>query len=119
MKTFALLLAAAALAFSVGQASAHTKLTDTVPDADATVTGVTAVELTFSEAVDPAITTVTVKDDAGAEVDLGKAAVSQDGHGEAFTLPGALTPGVYEVTWRALSRDGHSVDGVYSFTVDK
>ncbi|PZO63125.1 MAG: copper resistance protein CopC [Paracoccus denitrificans] len=119
MNRFGILLAAATLAFSVGQASAHTKLTETVPNADATVTGVAAVELTFSEAVDPAMTSVTVKDDAGADVDLGKAAASQDGHGVAFTLPAALTPGVYEVTWRALSRDGHTVDGVYSFTVDK
>jgi copper transport protein len=72
--------------------------------------------LSFSEPVDPTLSTVSVSDRDGKRVG-GRPVVSQDGH--TISLPlGAIENGLYTVKWRVLSTlDGHTTSGVYAFAV--
>ncbi|MDR7543447.1 MAG: copper resistance protein CopC [Armatimonadota bacterium] len=74
------------------------------------------IELWFNEPVDPAFSSVTVTDPAGALVSE-RAAVSEDGR--RVTAPLRQIPkGFYTVRWRVLSSvDGHATSGVFAFTV--
>ena len=106
------------LAALAAPAFAHAMLRMASPSAGATVRVAPArVTLTFSEAVEPAFSSVEVRDAAGARVDLG--AVAQDG-----SAPNALVvrlkplaAGVYTVVWHATSVDTHRTEGRFSFTL--
>lgn len=113
----AALLLPAALAAS--PALAHDALSSTDPARDAVVTTATAtVSLTLTQPpTDSAslnLSVITVTDGAGTTVSDGT--VDVDGP----TLSTRTTPGsagTYTVLWRAVSSDGHPIEGKYSFTV--
>lgn len=114
-------LAAAVLvsALAAAQAAfAHAQLRRAVPPVGGTVTAPPAeVVLTFSEAVEPRLSTITVQDAAGARVDAGDPhAVEGDGKRLALAVK-RLAPGVYTVTWHATSVDTHRTEGSFRFTV--
>ena len=114
----AALLLAGALLGAAAPALAHALLRHAVPAVGGTVRAAPRdVTLTFSEAVEPGLSRIVVRDAAGAEVDAGTAPTEA---GVATRLTVGLKPigpGRYTVEWHATSVDTHKTDGRYSFTV--
>lgn len=108
----------AALVWPVTAASAHADLASSDPASGATLaTPPTQIALTFTEAPDPSLSTVKVRDANGIPVATGpvKPAGPQT---LSVSLPEALPDGVYTVSWRSVSADdGHLTAGSFSFGV--
>lgn len=111
---FAAFLAAAPAA----AAFAHAYLSRAIPPAGATVTAPPReVRCSFTEELEPDFSTLEVKNAAGTRVDTGKMHMNpQDAKQMVIGLK-PLTPGVYTVTWHAVSVDTHHTQGHFSFTV--
>ncbi len=115
------LLAAALVAtvlavLTAGAARAHNSLTGATPAKNATLDeSPGGVELTFLQKVDPAALTITVTDAGQRAVPAGPPRA--DGKTGSITFPEPLPNGVYTVTYRVVSQDGHPVRGSYRFTV--
>ncbi|WP_244296754.1 copper resistance CopC family protein [Paenarthrobacter nitroguajacolicus] len=123
----ALVAAATFPALAAAPAQAHDSLTSTTPAKDTTVTAAPAtVSLTLSEPPTDAasLTTSVIKvtDSTGATISDSTGATISDGK---VTVSGATLSttvikganGPYTVLWRAVSSDGHPIEGSYSFTV--
>ena len=111
-------LAAAALAPDLGRA--HAFLVKSAPAGRATLARAPdRVQLWFNERLEPAYSSVSVWDAAGAQVDSKNGAVSaEDPRRLELSLP-ALPPGRYVVRFRVLSVDGHVVESSLPFTVKR
>ena len=113
-------LAAGALfvAASSLPAWAHAFLDHAVPSVGNSVaTAPTVIRIWFTQELEPAFSTVEVRDDAGNRVDDGDAAVDS---GDPMMLHASLKPlppGKYHVAWHALSVDTHTTEGTFTFTV--
>ncbi|MGY4544026.1 methionine-rich copper-binding protein CopC [Arthrobacter sp. UYNi723] len=123
LKTRLRLAAAAAVllpaALTASPALAHDALSSTAPAQDAVLTtGPDTVSLTLTQPPTDSATlnlsVITVTDGAGTTVSDGTVTVSGPTL-STRTAPG--TPGAYTVSWRAVSSDGHPIEGKYSFTV--
>jgi len=111
------LLAILLLAFLPVPALGHAKLVRSEPKPKETLATVPKlVELWFSEELEPGLNTIEVKDQAGKRVDRGEVALGE-GNKKAQLELGELTPGLYTVTWKALSADQHAMRGSFVFTV--
>jgi copper resistance protein C len=98
-------------------AYAHAHLDRAEPRIESTVTPAPReVSLAFTEGLEPAFSTIEVRDAEGARVDEGEPKVS--GRTMRIGLK-ALPPGTYKVYWRALSVDTHKTEGTFSFRVGK
>ncbi|MFN9311108.1 copper resistance protein CopC [Gemmatimonas sp.] len=97
----------------------HLKLRAIFPGKDTTVTtSPEAVKLWLSELADLPATKVAVTNATGAAVPTAKltrGATKDEPVVAKFSTP--LTDGKYTITWKAMSKDGHVVDGVSAFTV--
>ena len=110
--------AAAALAFA-GAASAHAYLVKTVPQASVVLTSPPPnVQLTFDEAVEPRFATISVTDAEAHQQATGPPARSPT-NPDTLVVPlrPHLAEGWYLVYWRAISIDGHPVQGAFTFAV--
>jgi methionine-rich copper-binding protein CopC len=112
----AILIPAAATA---SPAWAHDSLSSTEPARDATVaTTPETVSLTLSE---PPLDSEQMKSSVLTVTDgAGKTVSDPDVTVDGPTLSTKITaggPGTYTVLWRAVSSDGHPIEGKYSFTV--
>jgi hypothetical protein len=107
-----------AAACLIGQAAfAHAFLDRASPAVGSEVTGSPpALNLTYTEPVEPVFSTVKVTDASGARVDEGKPAPLDDGHVLSVKLK-PLPPGVYAVEWHVTSVDTHKTEGHFTFTV--
>jgi methionine-rich copper-binding protein CopC len=109
---------AAVLAVLTGSpAWAHNSLTDATPAKNATLAEAPdRVKLTFLQRVDPEALSIVVTDAAEREVP----ATGPEADGKVGTLTFDEPPanGVYTVTYRVVSLDGHPVRGSYKFTVN-
>lgn len=112
------LIVAVALAWASATASAHAFLDTADPSVGATVKPApSAVTITFTEALEPHFSSLSVEDGAGQRVDLGDAHTASD-DGTRFTVGlKPLPPGTYTVNWRITSVDTHKTSGSYRFTV--
>jgi methionine-rich copper-binding protein CopC len=111
-------LAMAALAVHGAPAQAHARLTASTP-ADGAVLGSApaSLRLQFSEVLEPAFSTLSLRDGQGAEVAIGKPALDPaDAKTLTAKLP-RLAAGSYQVRWSAASHDGHRTRGMFSFDV--
>lgn len=99
--------------------AAHPALVRSVPAKDATLVAAPAeLRLTFNEAVELALTSVTLEDSHGTAVPIGKLARSADSTRVVIAvIATTLSNGRYTVKWRAAGKDGHAVRGQYSFVV--
>jgi copper transport protein len=100
-------------------AAAHALLQSSDPAVGSTVAvAPSVVTLTFGEAPDPTLSSVTILDASGRNVASGPAA-GVTGHPEQLQVPlGSLPDGVYTVAWRTVSTvDGHTVAGSFGFGV--
>jgi methionine-rich copper-binding protein CopC len=100
----------------------HLKLKASFPAADTTLAQAPKqVELWFSEAAELPVSKIALASAAGAEVTVGELARGKDANSPSIVVPvtGKMSAGKYTVTWRAGSKDGHPVNGTYSFTLTK
>ncbi len=97
----------------------HLRLKHAFPAPDTTLTASPdAIRLWLSEPADLAATRIGVADAEGVAVPVAKLTRGpqrDDPVVARFEAPPG--DGRYTVTWRAMSRDGHVVDGTYRFTV--
>src|ERR1700730_5862409 len=75
------------------------------------------VTLWFSQHLEPAFSSVTVSDEAGQRVDLGKAQIPQGNPEELQIGLKPLTPGTCLVTWHVVSVDTHPTEGTFTFEI--
>jgi copper resistance protein C len=111
-------LVAAVLAGLSTQADAHAFLQSAVPRVGGSASAVSELRLTFTEALEPAFSTVTLSRSGGAPVSAPKA--QPDPHDPKvliLKLAQPLPPGHYKVAWRVVSVDTHHTQGKYEFTV--
>jgi methionine-rich copper-binding protein CopC len=107
----------ALLPFGTTAAHAHAFLDHANPRVGSTVpTAPRELSLSFTQNLEPAFSTVEVRDANGARVDQGKAQISADVMRVGLK---PLPPGTYKVRWRALSVDTHTTDGSFSFQVGR
>lgn len=111
------LLAGLILAYLPVAALAHAKLVRSEPKPKAMVSvAPRLVELWFSEELEPGLNTIEVEDQAGNRLDRGEVALAEQNK-KAQIEVGELTPGIYTVTWKALSADQHAMRGSFTFSV--
>lgn len=100
-----------------GPASAHDSLVSSDPVDGAQLTAApAAVTLTFSANLQPLGGLIVVTDGSGTQVASGEPAV--DGATSSLPLPADLPDDTYTVAWRAVSSDGHPIEGTFAYTVD-
>ena len=100
-------------------AVAHALPQSAIPPEGAEVqTAPKVVEITFGETPDPKLSSITVVNGSGGDVDAGPTTVVP-GHPLELEVPlKAIGSGVYTVTWRTVSEvDGHLATGAYAFGV--
>lgn len=115
------LMSAFAVAFALLPASpagAHALLRKAIPATGSTVTvAPEAVELLFSEGVEPTLCTVEVRDAAGTDVETGAVRTAEDNRKRLIAPLKSIGAGVYTVVWHATSVDTHKTEGRFVFTV--
>lgn len=117
MRTLITAISALLVVFGAITAEAHTSLDHAEPPAGSRVeTAPRDITLWFTENLEPAFSTIDVRNADGARVDQGKAQVN-----ETIMRVGLmpLPPGTYKVHWRAVSADTHATEGSFSFYVGK
>jgi copper resistance protein C len=78
----------------------------------------TEIRLKFSEGIEPRFSGIALATPAGAAQPLGKANVDPADNSTLIApIPQPLKPGVYKVTWHAVSVDTHKTQGSFTFTV--
>ena len=99
-------------------ANAHAMLDHTEPAVGSTVkTPPVEVKLWFTEALEPAFSTVQVFDQQGQRVDQ-QDAQPQPSKAKVFRVAlKPLSPGIYKVVWRVVSIDSHVTKGDFTFQV--
>lgn len=98
-------------------ALAHTKLVRSQPQAKESLSQTPKlIELWFTEALEPGLTTIEVKAEQGSRVDKGTVALSEENKKAAIELS-ELRAGVYTVTWKTVSADQHVIHGSFIFSV--
>jgi hypothetical protein len=113
------LLALALLALAGAPAWAHAFLDHASPAVGSSMPAApSVVNLWFSQELEPAFSTVSVVDRAGARVDAGDAAVDAKDPSLLHVSLKKLATGTYKVIWRVVSVDTHSTEGTFKFTVD-
>ncbi|MBO9695963.1 MAG: copper homeostasis periplasmic binding protein CopC [Sphingopyxis sp.] len=116
--------AALAMALTPAFAAAHTKLVNSTPAANSTVSKVTSVNLRFNEKVIAS----TVKAELVMTAMPGMAghapmkipttpAIAKDGKSMTLKARRALAPGTYQVKWSAAGSDTHRMGSEFSFKV--
>ncbi len=111
---------AASLAFALaaGAALAHAQLDKAVPAVGGTVASPPEIRLKFTEGVEPRFSGIALSSEGGAAVPLGAPSVDPaDDSVLIAKVPKTLPPGVYTVTWHAVSVDTHKTQGSFTFTV--
>lgn len=122
MTTKRMILAASmglALCLAAADAAlAHASLVRATPAAGSTLSAAPAeVTLRFSERIEPAFSSVVVRDADGKQIDKGDTRVDKaDRAVMRISLP-PLSPGLYKVEWRATSADTHRTNGDFTFKV--
>ena len=113
-KCFAAIAALPLLLALAGPALAHAELKRVEPVPGSTVTSPRDVTVSLSEKLEPAFSSITVRNGAGERVDAGPTQVS--GNMMRVRLK-PIGKGTYRVNWRALSVDTHRTEGSFSFHV--
>lgn len=100
-------------------ASAHSGLVSSDPaDGAQLESAPSAVTMAFTEPPDLDLSSVTVLDATGAELDIGPLEPGEPARSLTFTMPGSLGDGVYTVSWSVVSQaDGHLTVGTVAFGV--
>jgi copper transport protein len=119
VRLIVVLAAAAAMLALPAAASAHAYLIRTVPAASGVLESPPAsVQLTYDEAVEPRFAIISVTDAAGHQVTTGPVTRSP-ANPDTLVVPlrPHLPEGWYLIYWRAISIDGHPVQGAFTYAV--
>jgi methionine-rich copper-binding protein CopC len=109
------LLAATLSVAATAPAFAHAMLEHAVPSAGAVLhASPKSVVLSYSEPLEPSLSTVAVTDAQGRDAAAAKSTASGTTMSVALK---PLKPGTYRVRWHALSIDTHRTEGAFAFTV--
>jgi methionine-rich copper-binding protein CopC len=117
----AALLAIAALSAVATEVAAHARVKRANPAAGGAVTAQAApteLQVWFTEALEPALSTIEVVDRAGTRMDRGDVRIDPDDHTQLRVTLLPLPPGQYRVIWRVVSIDTHFRSGSFPFRVD-
>ena len=96
---------------------AHAKFLRSRPSSGATLDSPPRlVELWFSAEVSQGFSSVEVTDSGGRRVDRGEVTFAEGGRKAQVEL-GELSAGVYNVVWRVVSKDEHTIRGKFTFKV--
>ena len=116
LRAASLLALPAALFFGISGANAHADLEHSTPAANASIGSPEKIELHFSEAVEPRLSGIKLVK-GGTEV--ATHAMPASDTKALVAMPSApLAPGVYTVSWTAMTpADGHKMTGTFTFTV--
>jgi len=113
-------LALLSLFWATGPAQAHAHLEKALPAADSKSPEVSEIRLSFSEAIEPKLSTLRLETaeertvtEPGAEFD------KADPKTMVVHLYEKLPPGIYKVRWAVVAADGHRMNGLYSFLVSR
>jgi copper resistance protein C len=114
-----LTLASFAFALCATSALAHAHLQKSRPAAgEAVKISPTEIWLKFSEGVEPRFSTIALAAQSGGSASIDKPSVDPADHSVLIApVPQALKPGVYKVTWHAVSTDTHKTEGGFTFTI--
>ena len=98
---------------------AHTRLLRSSPAAGVTLdVAPRDIRLTFSEAPEPAFTSIILTAADGSRMALSTPSLSSDAPATIICeIRGELTAGRYTISWNAGGSDGHPVKGTFAFTV--
>ena len=77
------------------------------------------VVLWFTQNLEPAFSTIEVRNSQGVAVQSRKAQVDRGNRTELRVSVKPLPPGTYKVIWRVLSVDTHRTQGDFNFSVGK
>jgi copper resistance protein C len=120
MRYATLIALMALLPLGAAPAAAHATLDRSDPPVGSTVaTAPSALTLTFTQNLEPAFSTIEVRDERGARVDTGKAQVDPGNRRLLRVGLRGLSPGRYSVRWRVLSVDTHKTEGNFAFRVGR
>jgi methionine-rich copper-binding protein CopC len=113
--------AIASLTFAIAAtaALAHAQLQKATPAVGGTVNASpTEIRLKFSEGVEPRFSGIALATQDGVAETIGKPSVDPaDNSVLVATIAQQLKPGIYKVTWRAVSVDTHKTQGSFNFTI--
>ncbi|MBV9943632.1 MAG: FixH family protein [Solirubrobacterales bacterium] len=115
----AMLAAAIVLLALASGAAAHAYLVKTVPAASVVLDAPpTSIQLTYDEAVEPRLAIISATDVGGHQQTTGPARRSP-ANPDTLVVPlrAHLPEGWYLIYWRAISVDGHPVQGAFTFAV--
>jgi methionine-rich copper-binding protein CopC len=77
------------------------------------------VQIWFDGEIEPVFSTISVEDAGGHEIAKGAVAPGQpDATLLQAPLP-PLVPGIYQVKWSVVARDGHHTEGQYTFIIKR
>jgi copper transport protein len=113
------LAAAGALLALPAAAAAHAYLVRTVPAASVVLSSPPAsIQLTYDEAVEPRLAIISVTDEQGRQETTGPVQRSP-ANPDTLVVPlrAHLPEGWYLIYWRAISVDGHPVQGAFTYAV--
>ena len=111
-------VASLALLFAATAAFAHANLMKATPAAGGAVASPGEIRLKFSEELEPKFSNIALADASGAAEPLDAPSVDPADHAVLVARVGkTLPPGVYTVSWRAVSLDTHRTQGAFKFTV--
>jgi methionine-rich copper-binding protein CopC len=114
-------LLAVALSAVATDVAAHARVKRANPAVGGAVTAADVpneLQVWFSEALEPALSTIEVVDRAGARMDRGNVQIDPDDHTQLRVGLLPLPPGQYRVIWRVVSVDTHVRSGSFPFRVD-
>lgn len=118
MRPRSLMAALPLLLLPAATADAHALLDHADPRVgNAVRTAPHAVTLWFTQDLEPAFSTVEVRDASGARVDSGKASFGAGGRNVMRIALKPLSNGTYTVSWHVLSVDTHTTEGTFTFRV--
>jgi len=107
-----------ALLLGAGVARGHAFLERAEPRVGSTVKAAPSqVRVWFTEALEPAFSTLEVVNQAGDRVDRGPARVDAASRALLQVPLKPLGPGTYRVKWRVLSVDTHVTEGDFTFRI--
>jgi methionine-rich copper-binding protein CopC len=114
---FFLMAVIVTLAAPVG-ARAHASLDRASPAVGSTVVAApTEVVLRFTESLEPAFSSIEVRNAAGAAMQAGRSSIDPKQRTQMRVPLKALPPGTDKVIWRVLTVDTHRMQGDFSFRV--
>jgi methionine-rich copper-binding protein CopC len=97
---------------------AHAHLDRAEPRAGSSVTSAPRqISLWFTQNLEPALSTIEVRDAKGVRVDHGQARLDPSNPRLLQIELNTLPPGVYKVIWHVLSVDTHTTEGDFTFRV--